>query len=123
MKRHDGMGRIADQQQAFAVMPLRTVDSAQQSLRDAPRTARPGPESAAERRGTRAAKKSRALRAERASCSKLFGPRAWQEQRRREAAVGIGQRDQHESAARPDVQCVHGQRRLATAAAGMVSSL
>ena len=40
-------------------------------------------------------------------------PRARQEQRRGEAAVGVRQRDQHEAAARPDVQRVALERRAA----------
>jgi hypothetical protein len=51
------------------------------------------------------------------------GAGAGQEQGRGETAVGVGQGDQHEAAARPDVERVRIQHVPATGDAGMVSSL
>ena len=54
------------------------------------------------------------------SPSKLFAPRRARNSVRRERGIGIRQRDQHESAARPDVQRVHLERGLCHRRGGIV---
>ena len=110
VERHDGVRGIADQQHAPGTCqgrraPCRAVpaDAAANSA------GRSGMQRAA-RRETRGEERAAPLQAS-ASASKLRAPVARQEQRRGEAAVGVRQRDQHEAAARPDVQRVRARAR------------
>ena len=73
--------------------------------------------------GNSRAKKALDRRRHWCSAAKLAGAMAREEQGGGEAAVGVGQRDQHEAAARPDVQRVALEGVPAVACAGMVSSL
>ena len=93
-----------------ADVPGRRVHGAELPLGWVANCAREVAASAAARRGTRAPKNSlhRVAAVERREARRTG---ARQEQRRGEAAVGVGQRDQHEAAARPDVQRVAARAR------------
>ena len=115
MKRHDGMRGIADQQQGFPVVPLRAVHRAEQPLRVRCKLfgqVRNERQHIGEMRREEPAHLVVAVELVEAWRGVAV---ARQKQCCREAAVGIGQRNQHEAAAWPDVQAIHGKHRLACA--------
>ena len=106
VERHHRVRGIAEQHRAAVEMPAVEVQRAQHAGRVGGRSRARGPGSAAGRRRNRARRSARACARGRARVAKLGSPSLGRNRVTVKVLLGVGQRDAHVAAARPDVQGV-----------------